>query len=67
MKSLCKYKKDELEAFLPVVAATANEVRFVCRKCARLAPKKGWLCKPLALKKIATADGTEEPEIERGY
>jgi hypothetical protein len=53
VKALCKYKKSELEQILPVVAAAGGEVRFICRKCARLAPKKGWLCKPLAIKKVA--------------
>lgn len=53
LKELCKLKKKELQALLPqLAAALATTPLFMCRKCGRVAPEKGWLCKPSAVSKV---------------
>lgn len=53
MKELCKLKKMELHALLPVLAASLFDSNlYMCRKCARVAPDKRWLCKPSAVSKL---------------
>jgi hypothetical protein len=64
-KPLCKLKKDQLAEVLPVLAAEVARVRFICRRCARLATSKKWLCKPESIEKIARhhqADKNTESE-----
>jgi len=53
LKELCKLKKKELHALLPQLAAALGDSHlYMCRKCARVAPDKGWLCKPTAVSKL---------------
>ncbi len=48
-RPLCKLKKDQLTALLPELAKEIATSRFLCRKCARAAPSKTMLCKPVRL------------------
>jgi len=52
-KSLCKLKKDQIAAILPILAAEIAQSRFICRRCGRVAKSKKWLCKPGSIEKIA--------------
>jgi hypothetical protein len=52
-KPLCKLKKDQLAAVLPLLAAEVAQSRFICRRCARVATSKKWLCKPEPIEKMA--------------
>ena len=52
MRTMCKWKKDEIRDQLPQLAKELLGSRYVCKKCARLAPSKDWLCKPTALAKL---------------
>jgi hypothetical protein len=53
-KSLCKLKKDQIAAFLPLLAAEVSQSRYICRRCARVAKSKKWLCKPESIEKVAS-------------
>lgn len=50
-KELCKLKKDQLAEIIPQLIAELPDCRFVCRKCARVAPNKKVLCKPISFEK----------------
>ena len=52
-KSLCKLKKDQIAAVLPLLAAEVAQSRYICRRCARVAGSKKWLCKPESIEKVA--------------
>lgn len=52
-KTLCKLKKDQLAAVLPILAAEVAQSRFICRRCGRVARSKKWLCKPETIERIA--------------
>ncbi len=45
MRELCKLKKDEIRALLPQLCTS----RYLCKRCARAAPDKTWLCKPVSI------------------
>jgi len=49
MRELCKLKKDEIRALLPQLCSS----QFICKKCARAAPDKTWLCKPISIAKLS--------------
>jgi hypothetical protein len=55
-KPICKLKKDQLAAILPILAAEAAQSRYICRRCGRLARSKKWLCKPTPIDKIVSAE-----------
>ena len=48
-KSLCKWKKKEIEKDFHELARIIDKPRFVCKDCARSAHDKRFLCKPIAL------------------
>ncbi len=58
MKAICKLSKSELAELLPELSVT-NDLRFICKKCGRLAAAKKRLCKPLPIERL-TADRREE-------
>ena len=63
LKELCKLKKKELQAILPGLAEALGSCQFLCRKCARVAPEKNWLCKPLLISKLL-AESAEPRSID---
>ncbi len=48
-KMLCKWKKDDIEKKLDTLSDIVRNPKFVCKKCGRVADKKKWLHKPVAL------------------
>jgi hypothetical protein len=55
-KPICKLKKDQLAAVLPILAAEAAQSRYICRRCGRVARSKKWLCKPASIDKMIAAE-----------
>ena len=53
MKSICKLSKSDLAEFLPQLCEDLPECKYVCKKCGRVAVKKGRLCKPLPITQVA--------------
>ena len=49
-KELCKWKKEDITTKLDKFSDIVRDPRFVCTKCGRVAGKKKWLHKPVALK-----------------
>ena len=52
-KHLCQWKKDERKEDLEGYRAIVKKPKLVCEDCGRVAVKKKWLCKPMALGKSA--------------
>ena len=50
-KTICKWKKNEIEENLPELVKMVGNPKFICGNCGRAAAKKKWLCKPVPLKK----------------
>ncbi|MPS33592.1 MULTISPECIES: hypothetical protein [unclassified Salinivibrio] len=48
-KSLCKWRRGEVEANLSALASITTPPRAACSKCARVASEKGYLCRPMPL------------------
>ena len=48
-KSLCKWKKKEIEKGVHELAHIVDKPRFICKDCARAAHAKGFLCKAVKL------------------
>jgi hypothetical protein len=48
-KELCKWKKEDISTKLDKFSDIVRKPRFVCTKCGRVADKKKWLHKPVAL------------------
>ncbi len=48
-KTLCKWKKKEIEKGLHELVHIVDKPRFACKDCARVAHDKGYLCKPVKL------------------
>jgi hypothetical protein len=44
-RSLCKWKKKEIEKDIHELAHIVDKPRFICKDCARSAHDKGFLCK----------------------
>jgi hypothetical protein len=55
MRELCKLKKDEIRALLPQLCTS----HYICRKCARAAPDKTWLCKPISIAKLSKMNAAD--------
>ncbi|MGD8283693.1 MAG: hypothetical protein PVG70_00760 [Desulfobacterales bacterium] len=49
-KELCKWKKEDISKKLDKFSDIVKNPKFVCTKCGRVADKKKWLHKPVALK-----------------
>ena len=45
-KSLCKWKKKEIEKSLHELIHIVEKPRYICTDCARCAHDKNFLCKP---------------------
>jgi len=48
-KTLCKWKRREIDERFAELREIVTQPRYVCGKCGRAAAKKKWLCKPKAL------------------
>ena len=48
-RTLCKWKKKEIEKGLHELAQIVDKPRFICKDCARSAHNKAFLCKPVKL------------------
>jgi hypothetical protein len=49
-KTLCSWKREEIESDLQELRKIVSDPRFVCRRCGRAVSKKKWVCKPAPLK-----------------
>jgi len=49
-KTLCKWKKKEIEQNIHELTNIVSKPRFICKDCARAACDKSYLCKPIKLK-----------------
>jgi len=49
-KELCKWKQDDIKKNLDDFSDIVRNPKFVCLKCGRVADKKKWLHKAVALK-----------------
>ena len=49
IKRMCKLDRKVIEKQFDAVVETVREPRFICRKCAHVANRKGPLCKPKPL------------------
>lgn len=47
--SLCKWKKERIEAQMDKLKDIVAKPKFICKKCGRAATTKKWLCKPINL------------------
>ncbi|WP_165786995.1 hypothetical protein [Pseudohalioglobus lutimaris] len=56
-KSLCKWKKKEIEKGVDELADIVHRPRFVCKDCARAAHDKGHLCKAMKLPQTRLSPG----------
>ena len=48
-KSLCKWKKKDIEKYLNELAHIVDKPFYVCKDCARASHNKAFLCKPIKL------------------
>ncbi len=48
-KRLCKWKEDDINKKFDKFIDIVRNPKFVCKKCGRVADKKNWLHKPVAL------------------
>lgn len=48
-KSLCKWKKKDIEKNVHELIQIVDKPRYLCKDCARVAHDKGFLCKPINL------------------
>ncbi|WP_448247902.1 hypothetical protein [Thalassotalea agariperforans] len=48
-KSLCKWKKKDIEKHVHELMQIVEKPRYFCKECARAAHNKGFLCKPTNL------------------
>ena len=49
-KTLCDLDKNEIEEHIEEIASIVSEPQYLCRKCARVAINKKYLCKPIKIK-----------------
>jgi len=49
-KTLCCLERDKIEDNIEDIAEIIAKPKYICRKCARVASKKKFLCKPMKLK-----------------
>ena len=48
-KTLCRLDRDEIANHIADLAEMVSNAKYICRKCARVSPKKKYLCKPTKL------------------
>jgi hypothetical protein len=51
--TLCKLDKHDMEERMDDIAPIVSEPKYICSKCARVAKKKKYLCKPVKIKSSA--------------
>ncbi|MFZ4524579.1 MAG: hypothetical protein ACOYOE_03285 [Chlorobium sp.] len=49
-KTLCKLDKHDMEESLDTIVKLVAKPHYLCDKCARVAKKKKYLCKPVKIK-----------------
>jgi len=49
-KTLCKLDKHDMEESMDTLVKLVAEPHYLCGKCARVAKKKKYLCKPVKIK-----------------
>lgn len=49
-KTLCKLDKHDMEENMDTVMKLVAKPHYLCGKCARVATKKKYLCKPVKIK-----------------
>jgi hypothetical protein len=47
--TLCKLDKHDREESMDVIVSLVSEPKFICRKCARVAKNKKYLCHPIKI------------------
>lgn len=62
--TLCKLKKHELKERLPELAELLPAASHICKKCARIAHDKEWLCKPLRIAQLREEIAGEDANWE---
>jgi hypothetical protein len=50
-KTLCAWKREEMEENLEELKRIVGDPRFICRRCGRAVSKKKWVCRPESLEK----------------
>ncbi len=60
MKPICKLSKRDLADLLPEICQI-EQLKYVCKKCGRLAPQENRLCKPLKIAKFTHSSSKNEP------
>jgi hypothetical protein len=50
-KTLCAWKREEIQESLEELRKIVCDPRFVCKRCGRAVSKRKWVCKPESLKK----------------
>jgi hypothetical protein len=53
-KTLCDWDKKEIDKRFDQLAKIVQVPKYICRKCARVAQKKDYLCKPQIINNIKT-------------
>jgi hypothetical protein len=48
--TLCSLDKDDIKANIGDISGIVSGAKYICRRCARGASKKKYLCKPAKLK-----------------
>jgi len=51
-KTLCDLDKKDIEKRLDQISRIVSEPQYICRKCARAAKRKEYLCKPQKISNI---------------
>jgi len=59
-KPLCKIEKSDIEEHFNELAAIVAEPKYLCSKCARVATKKSYLCKPVKIKPSSSGQQKKE-------
>jgi len=54
IKTLCDLEKKDIEKRLDQISRIVSEPQYVCRKCARAAKRKVYLCKPQKISEIVS-------------
>ena len=55
--TLCKLDKHDIEENMQDIVSVVSEPKFICRKCARVATNKKYLCQPVKIKSSAKKEG----------
>lgn len=64
-KTLCDWKKKEIERNRELLAELVSHPRYLCKKCARAAAVSKVLCKPSSLKRTPAKSKEEASEKAR--